>query len=61
MLMILYPDAQKKAQAEIDKVVGTNRLPDFRDRDSLSYVEAFYREVYRWHPAVPLGESESSN
>ena len=53
--MVLYPKAQKRAQEEIDRVVGNSRLPDFGDRESLVYVEAFFREVLRWHPPVPLG------
>jgi len=45
--MILHPEAQKRAQAEIDAVVGTGRLPNFDDRKSLPYVEALFREVDR--------------
>jgi hypothetical protein len=55
--MVLYPDAQKKAQEEIDRVIGPHRLPNFEDRQSLPYVEAVYREVQRWHPLVPFGTS----
>jgi len=32
MAMTLYPEVQKKAQAELDHVVGTERLPTFADR-----------------------------
>ncbi len=32
---VLYPEVQKKAQAELDVVVGKNRLPDFNDRSRL--------------------------
>lgn len=52
---MLYPDAQKRAQAEIDAVIGTDRLPTFEDRSSLPYVEAVLRETLRWHPVFPLG------
>lgn len=55
LAMVLYPEAQKRAQAEINRVVGTERLPDFDDRESLPFVDAFYREVMRWHPTTPLG------
>ncbi|KAJ6466205.1 cytochrome P450 [Mycena sanguinolenta] len=41
---------QKKAQAEIDTVIGAGRLPEFEDRPSLPFVEALYREVMRWKP-----------
>ena len=45
--MALHPDAQKKAQSELDIVVGTDRLPDFSDLDSLPYVNALTAEVLR--------------
>lgn len=37
----------KKAQEEIDRVVGHERLPDFSDRESLPYINALLEEVYR--------------
>lgn len=52
--MILYPDVQRKAQAELDAVVGEGRLPQFADRGSLPYVNAVVKEVLRWHPISPL-------
>jgi len=58
--MILYPEVQKKAQAEIDSVVGSERLPSISDRSALPYVRSVMAEVLRWHPALPLGESTSS-
>ena len=53
--MALCPEVQKKAQAEIDAVVGPNRLPDFHDRPSLPYVNAVLKESSRWNLVVPLG------
>ena len=53
--MALYPEVQKKAQAEIDAVIGPNRLPDFEDRPSLPYINAVVKETMRWHPILPLG------
>ncbi|KAJ6573817.1 cytochrome P450 [Mycena vulgaris] len=50
-----YPEIQSRAQAEIDAVVGQNRLPSFEDRDSLPYIEAVCKELFRWMPIVPLG------
>ncbi|KAG9316767.1 cytochrome P450 [Chiua virens] len=55
LAMVLYPDIRRKAQKEIDAVVGNDRLPDFSDRPSLPYVEAVLQESLRWYPAVPLG------
>ena len=54
--MVLYPEVQKKAQAEIDTVIGPNRLPDFGDRPSLPYINAVVKELMRWHLVAPLGE-----
>lgn len=54
LAMILHPMEQKRAQEEIDRVVGSDRLPNFEDRSSLPYVEALYREVLRWRPPAPL-------
>lgn len=45
--MLLYPDAQKAAQAEIDRVVGPGRLPEHDDRDSLPYVTSIMKETLR--------------
>ena len=53
--MALCPEVQKKAQAEIDAVVGPNRLPDFHDRPSLPYVNAILKETSRWNLVTPLG------
>jgi hypothetical protein len=54
--MTLYPEVQKKAQAEIDAVVGPNRLPDFHDRPSLPYINAIVKESSRWNLVFPLGK-----
>ena len=53
--MINNPDVQRKAQEEIDRVIGTDRLPLLSDRGSLPYVEALIKEVARWHPTAPTG------
>lgn len=53
--MTLFPDVQLKAREEIDRVIGTNRLPNLEDRPNLPYVEAVVKESFRWHPIVPMG------
>ncbi|KAG2368707.1 cytochrome P450 [Suillus spraguei] len=55
LAMVLHPDVQKRAQAEIDSVIGRDRLPTFEDRASLPYVESILRETFRWYPILPLG------
>jgi len=55
LAMSLYPEVQAKGRREIDQVVGTNRLPSYKDRNSLPYIDAMVKEVLRWNPVVPLG------
>ncbi|KAF8507777.1 cytochrome P450 [Gautieria morchelliformis] len=55
LAMVLSPEVQKKAQAELDAVVGPSRLPEFGDRDNLPYINALCKEILRWHPLLPLG------
>ena len=59
--MVSYPDVQKKAQEEIDRVIKGNRLPEYSDQKHLPYVQAIVREVIRWKPIVPLGLPHASN
>ncbi|KAI8992754.1 cytochrome P450 [Trametes punicea] len=55
LAMVLHPDVYKKAQAEIDRVVGPDRLPDWEDQANLPYLDCVLREVFRWNAPVPLG------
>ncbi|KAG9079737.1 hypothetical protein FRC06_007521 [Ceratobasidium sp. 370] len=55
LAMLLFPEAQNKAQEEIDTVVGLNRLPTMEDRPKLEYVDRLISEVLRWRPTVPTG------
>ena len=49
------PGVQAKARAELDAVVGPDRLPTFSDRPKLPYVNAIMKETLRWHVSAPLG------
>ena len=57
LAMVLHPEIQRKAQAEVDAVVGRERLPTISDRASLPYVRSLLTEVFRWHPVAPLGQN----
>ncbi|TBU44099.1 cytochrome P450 [Dichomitus squalens] len=54
LAMSLHPEVLRKAHAELDTIVGPDRLPDFSDRDSLVYINALIREAMRWHVVLPL-------
>ncbi|KAG6814877.1 hypothetical protein H0H87_006843, partial [Tephrocybe sp. NHM501043] len=43
--LLLNPSALKKAQDEIDRVVGTEQLPTFDDVDLLPYITAITKET----------------
>ncbi|OAG24292.1 cytochrome P450 [Alternaria alternata] len=53
--MVLFPEAQKKAQEELDRVVGKDRLPTWEDEENLPYVRGVIKEVLRWRPVNKFG------
>ncbi|KAI0703469.1 cytochrome P450 [Cytidiella melzeri] len=55
LAMTLYPEVMRKAQAEIDAVVGHKRAPTFEDMIELPYIRAMVKETLRWRPVVPMG------
>lgn len=55
LAMTMYPDVQRKAQHEIDQVIGPDRLPRLDDRQKLPYLNALLTEAFRWCPAGPMG------
>lgn len=61
LAMTAYPEVQVKAREEIDRVVGSERLPGFQDREKLPYVEAVIKETLRWKPLAPLGPPHMSD
>ena len=54
--MTCHPEVVKRAQDEIDRVVGTERLPTYEDRENLPYIECIVKEIFRFNPAVPIGK-----
>ncbi|KAH8102242.1 cytochrome P450 [Cristinia sonorae] len=55
LAMVLHPEARKRAQVELDTVIGKDRLPNFDDQPNLPFLTAIVRETIRWHPPTPLG------
>ncbi|KAJ7444582.1 cytochrome P450 [Mycena galericulata] len=52
--LVAYPDAQKKAHEEIDRVVGTHRMPTLNDLEHMPYIRAMILETHRFRPVAPL-------
>lgn len=57
----VFPEVQKKAQQEIDRVIGDSRIPVCADRNDLPYIMAVMKETHRWHPIAPLGLPHASD
>ena len=55
LAIVLRPDLQARAQAELDAATGRERLPTFEDRPRLPFVDALCKETQRWRPVTPLG------
>ncbi|KZV63197.1 cytochrome P450 [Peniophora sp. CONT] len=60
LAMILHPDAQRKAQEELESILS-GALPTLADRDRLPYTNAVVKEVFRWHPVGPLGLAHATS
>ena len=52
--MAVRPEIQKRAQKEIDQLLGGERLPTLSDQDDLPYISAMVKEIYRWHVPLPI-------
>lgn len=48
--MVCFPEAQKKAQAELDAVIGEDASPRWSDREKLPVVLRLVKETMRWRP-----------
>ncbi|KAH9476208.1 Cytochrome P450 monooxygenase 98 [Psilocybe cubensis] len=55
LAMLTHPEIQARAQKELDTVIGRDRLPEAIDRESLPFISAIVKEVFRWNPVAPLG------
>lgn len=51
----VFPDVQRRAQAELDAVVGHARSPTADDEPRLPYLQALVKEILRWRTVTVLG------
>jgi len=54
LAMIAFPEVQRRAQAELDTIIGRDRLPTFADAPRLPYVCTVIKEVLRLQCIVSL-------
>ncbi|CAA0401132.1 unnamed protein product [Arabidopsis thaliana] len=57
--LINHPEIMKKAQQEIEQVVGNKRVVEESDLCNLSYTQAVVKETMRLHPGGPIFVRES--
>lgn len=55
LAVLHFPEVMKKAQKELDAVVGFDRVPEFNDKNQLPYINALVNETLRWRPVAILG------
>ncbi|KAI1623910.1 cytochrome P450 [Exophiala viscosa] len=55
LAMLLFPEATAKAQEEIDRVIGSSRMPTWEDEADLPYVRALVKETLRWRAVNKFG------
>ncbi|THV01080.1 cytochrome P450 [Dendrothele bispora CBS 962.96] len=55
LCLMAFPEAQKRAHEELDRVVGEGRAPRLDDFDNLPYCQALINEIHRFRPVAPLG------
>ncbi|XP_067881264.1 cytochrome P450 2K6-like [Heterodontus francisci] len=54
LLMVKYPEIQKRVQEEIDQEIGTERAPRMEDRKKLPYTNAVIHEAVRFANVIPI-------
>ncbi|KIM35572.1 hypothetical protein M413DRAFT_32429 [Hebeloma cylindrosporum] len=54
LFLQVHPEVQRKAQQEIDSVIGLDRMPVMDDIKRLPYVQAVIYENHRLRPVAPL-------
>ena len=54
LFMVNNPEAQKEAQSEIDRVVGSDRFVNIEDRPNLPLTDATLMEVRRYSTPFPI-------
>ncbi|XP_042684231.1 cytochrome P450 2K4-like [Centrocercus urophasianus] len=60
LLMMKYPEIQRKIQEEMNQVIEPGEMPKLEDRKRMPYTEAVIHEVQRFANIVPMGVSRST-
>jgi len=55
LVAALHPHVVRRAQGELDRIVGVERLPQLSDQEDLPYISALIKELLRWGCPAPIG------
>ncbi|KAG0605005.1 hypothetical protein M758_9G025200 [Ceratodon purpureus] len=58
--LLRHRDVMQRAQAEVDNVVGSERVVQETDLEHLPYLDAVVKEVMRVQPSAPIGVNHES-
>ena len=53
LALVNFPDVQRRAQEELDNVIGDERSPQLGDIERLPYIQAVIKEVSRRKMTLP--------
>ncbi|KAM9372380.1 uncharacterized protein LRP34_007649 [Phaethornis superciliosus] len=60
LLMMKYPEIQRKIQEEMNQTIEPGEMPKLEDRKKMPYTEAVIHEIQRFANIVPMGVSRST-
>src|SRR5579859_486449 len=55
--LLSNPEAIRLGQEELDRVIGSDRPPNYDDEESLPYIRAIIKEILRWRPVNKFGQN----